>query len=139
MYKLKFTKKSKYKSKKTTLDGVIFDSNAEAEFYQYLLTKYDKKHIKLQPKFELLPSFLYNNKKIKPITYIADFQIDNVVIDVKGMETETFKLKAKMFKYKYPELELQLVKKAPKWHTEPFIELELYNKLKKEGNKKCIK
>jgi len=33
-----------------------------------------------------------------------------VVEDFKGMETAVFKLKAKMFRYKYPEMELRVTK-----------------------------
>jgi len=52
---------------------------------------------------------------IKAITYIADFRITYTnghveIEDVKGLETEVFKLKRKMFEYKYPELTLKIVK-----------------------------
>jgi len=43
---------------------------------------------------------------MKEINYIPDFQISNIIIDVKGCATVDFKLKAKMFKYKYPDLQL---------------------------------
>jgi hypothetical protein len=48
---------------------------------------------------------------IKAITYRADFRVTYTdghqeIEDVKGMETEIFKLKRKMFEYKYPELTL---------------------------------
>jgi hypothetical protein len=33
-----------------------------------------------------------------------------VVEDVKGVETEVFKLKKKIFEYKYPNLELKIIR-----------------------------
>ena len=33
-----------------------------------------------------------------------------IVEDVKGMETKEFKIKRKLFEYKYPDLELKLIK-----------------------------
>lgn len=48
---------------------------------------------------------------VRAIIYCADFRITysdghQEIEDVKGMETEIFKLKRKMFEYKYPELTL---------------------------------
>ena len=50
----------------------------------------------------------YPGKTIQSIEYIADFKItytdDHVdVIDIKGIKTTDFKLKEKMFNFKYPE------------------------------------
>lgn len=33
-----------------------------------------------------------------------------IVEDVKGMETKEFKIKRKLFEYKYPSLELRIIK-----------------------------
>jgi len=46
---------------------------------------------------------------------VADFVIVNNdgttdVVDVKGFETQVFKIKKKLFEYKYPELSLKVVK-----------------------------
>ncbi|MCC0650786.1 DUF1064 domain-containing protein, partial [Clostridioides sp. ZZV15-6598] len=51
---------SKYNNKKTTIDGIKFDSKDEAEYYLYLKDKKAKGEIKdfgLQQKFELQPKF----------------------------------------------------------------------------------
>ena len=101
--------KSKYNNKKTFVEGVEkeFDSKMEADFYLFLknICKYTDEQIILQPKFELQPKFRdKEDKGIQAITYKADFQIDNYVIDVKGFKTADFKIKSKMFKYKYPDL-----------------------------------
>ena len=53
-------------------------------------------------------------RTVRPITYRADFRVTYVdghqeIEDVKGMETEIFKIKRKMFEYKYPNLTLKVV------------------------------
>lgn len=107
----------KYNNRKTIIDNIKFDSNAEATRYQFLkiLLKTGKiEDLELQPKFLLQPSFKKNGKTIRAINYIADFkyiQDKKIVIeDVKGMETKEFKIKKKLFEYKYPDLELRLIK-----------------------------
>lgn len=110
--------RSKYGNKKTTTRGVTFDSKAEALYYAELLTHQGTgaiKEIELQPKFELQPTFTKNGVTHRAITYVADFKVtyadgDISIIDVKGMETPVFKMKHKMFEYKYPDLSLILVK-----------------------------
>ena len=108
---------SKYGNKKVLIDGIKFDSMAEGRRYKELklLQRAEIiKELELQPKFLLQESFKKNGKTYKKIEYIADFQyIENgkvVVEDVKGKETEVFKIKHKLFEYKYKDLELKLVK-----------------------------
>lgn len=104
-------KKNKFGAIKTEFDGITFDSKGECEYYQYLLTKHKKEDIKLQPEFILQEAYVNNKgKKIRSITYRADFQIGNTVIDFKGMETEVFKIKKKLFEKLYPEYDFQVVK-----------------------------
>ena len=56
--------------------------------------------------FELQPRFKKEGKTYRPITYIADFVVyyedKTYVIDTKGAETTEFKLKKKLFEYKFP-------------------------------------
>ena len=104
-------KNNKFHNKKIIIDNIKFDSKKEANRYQELkiLEKTGKiKNLERQVKFELIPSFKFNGKTIRSINYIADFvyEIDGkeVIEDVKGskyMETETFKIKKKIFEYKY--------------------------------------
>ena len=111
-------KKSKYRNKKVTVDGIKFDSQKEAEYYCKLKSLKQAGEIKdfgLQPRYELQPAFEKNGKKYRAITYIADFVIVNndgttEVVDVKGVETQVFKIKQKLFEYKYPDLTLKIVK-----------------------------
>ena len=105
---------SKYNNKKTIVNGIKFDSKLESEFYEYLLEM--GCDFELQPVFLLQDKFEHNGKKYRKIEYKADFRIGNVVIDVKGQETDVFKLKRKMLLYKYPEIEFYCVKKKNgKW------------------------
>jgi hypothetical protein len=61
--------------------------------------------LQLQVRFELQPTFKLGNETIRSITYIADFtyyQNDEYIVeDCKGFRTETYKLKKKLFEYKY--------------------------------------
>ena len=110
--------RNKYGNKKTTAGGVTFDSKAEAMYYLGLLADKKKgfvKSIELQPKFELLPKFEKDGVKYSALKYVADFRVlltdgREQIVDVKGVETEVFKIKRKIFEYKYPDLSLVVIK-----------------------------
>ena len=109
---------NKYHNRKTKIDGFTFDSKKEATRYcelKILAERGDIHDLLLQPKYELQPHFKHNGKMIRKIEYIADFSyFDNngvhIVEDVKGMKTDVFKIKEKMFKYKYPEIEFRIIR-----------------------------
>lgn len=110
----------KYNNKKTQVDMYVFDSALEAKRYKQLvlLEKAGEiKNLETQVKFELQEAFRKNKKYFRSITYIADFMyFDNrtgqtVVEDTKGMKTDVFKIKQKLFEYKYPNLSLKIVTK----------------------------
>jgi hypothetical protein len=108
---------SKYKNKKIQVDMYVFDSIAESRRYKELKLLERAGEItdlKLQPKFLLQESFKKNGKTFRKIEYIADFQyIENnkvIVEDVKGIQTDVFKIKHKLFEKKYPDLELRIIK-----------------------------
>ena len=112
-------KQSKYKNKKIIYDGITFDSIKEKNRYIELkiLEKSGLiKDLELQKVFELQPSFKKNDKTYRKITYKSDFYyFDNekgkyIVEDVKAsknFKTEVYKLKKKMFEYKYNDLEIR--------------------------------
>lgn len=101
---------TKYNSKSVEIDGHTFDSKIEARYYQQLKWLEANKQIlffRLQPRYLLQEAFEKNGQKFRKIDYLADFEIHHLdgsieVIDVKGMETETFKIKRKLFEMKYP-------------------------------------
>lgn len=111
----------KYHNTKTVLDGIKFDSKLEAERYAQLkiLERAGAiKGLELQPSFELLPSFRKNGKTWRKTVYKADFRYilaegDRIIIeDVKGSTaviTDVFRLKQKLFEYKYPEYTISIV------------------------------
>ena len=108
---------------KVEIDGIKFMSPGEAERYIELMIRIEKGEnieVFLQPKFELQPKFRKNGVLYRPIAYIADFKIVHgdgriEIEDVKGWggyTTPDFKLKHKMFEWKYPDLSLVLLKRT---------------------------
>ena len=133
-------KKSRYATYKPILDEHEFDSLMEARFYIHLQEL--KKNglidaFEMQVPYELQPKFTKNNKVFRPISYVADFVVRYngrvSVIDTKGKETVEFKIKKKLFEYKFPELELTIIQYYPK--TGQWLELDTIRKLiRKEKN-----
>lgn len=102
--------RSKFNARKTVVDGITFDSAREAKRYSELklLERAGAiRDLELQVRFELIPSFDCDGKHYRPTSYIADFTyVDaktgkEVVEDVKGMRTDVYRLKAKLFAFKY--------------------------------------
>lgn len=108
---------SKYHARKTVIDGFKFDSKAEGNYYLALKEKQRRGEIqcfKLQPRYLLQDKFKKNGKTYRKIEYIADFEVIHLdgsieVIDVKGVKTEAFKIKHKLFEKAYPELSITVV------------------------------
>ena len=108
---------NKYRNKKVIVDDYIFDSIQESKRYKelkLLLRAGEISNLELQPHFLLQDKFKKNGKTYRKIEYIADFKyIENgktIVEDVKGMQTDVFKLKHKLFEKKYPDLKLRIIK-----------------------------
>ena len=109
--------KSKYGAKKCEVDGYIFDSVMEAKFYVHLKLEKQNGNVvayELQPKYILQESFKKDGKTVRAIAYISDFLVtykdgSKIVYDVKGRETADFKLKKKMFDFRYRDLTLKCV------------------------------
>ena len=102
---------SKYRNRKVTVDGIVFDSVREARRYGELKLLEKGGYItdlKLQVPFELLP----NQKDIdgnvieRKVRYIADFVYTDrngqqIVEDAMGMRTEVYRLKRKLMLDRY--------------------------------------
>ena len=113
----------KYNNAKTVIDGKKFDSKKEAKRYQELqLLKCAGEVVDFfcQPEFIIMEGTRdkWTGEKIRAVKYIADFAVKYkdedhwVVEDVKGgkdTQTDVFLLKKKMFKNKYPCLELRVI------------------------------
>lgn len=135
--------KSKMGNKKLYIDNILFDSIVESRFYLMLKIYKLKGMIKsyeLQKKYVLQPKFIKNGKTIREISYIADFVIINKdngvnVIDIKGLETDVFKIKHKLFEYVYPDLTLVCYVYSAK--NNEWYPIDYYNKNIKKKRKQA--
>lgn len=155
-------KMGKIKHIKTEIDGIVFDSKMESEYYIYLKDLKAKGIVtdfKLQPEFLLQdkfiviegqviegshPDFLKLKRKYKvpttqAIKYKSDFEVyysdgHIEIVDTKGIETADFKIKKKMFQYKYPYLDLHIITKT----KEGWISYEEYKKNKRLKKKEKV-
>ena len=112
-------KQSKYKNKKVTVNGKVFDSKKEANRYCELIRMQQAgliKDLETQKKFLLLDSFKKNGTTYKQISYYADFVYFDVyskktlVEDVtasKNFKTDVYKIKKKLFEFVYPNLTIK--------------------------------
>ncbi len=106
-------KRHKYGAKKCVYNGIAFDSMGERDHYFLLLDKQKNKEIsnlKLQVKFPL------EVNGVKICDFIADFTYTEnrlfVVDDFKGILTDVFRLKAKLFKAIYG-YDIRISKRKP--------------------------
>lgn len=98
----------KYHARKTTVDGITFDSRKEADRYLTLKGMEEEgiiRDLRRQVRYELVPAFDVDGKHYRPVHYVADFVYvedgREVVEDVKGMRTDVYKLKSKLFARRY--------------------------------------
>lgn len=106
---MKLYARHKFKAKPQTVDGIRFASKLERQFYD---------HLKLLKKKGDVVFFLMQVPFHLPggTKYVSDFQIfwkkgDVTFVDVKGIETATFKLKKRQVEALYP-VQLVVVKKG---------------------------
>lgn len=107
----KLCNNNKYHNTKIIYNGIKFDSKKEMQRYKDLELLESTDYIcslELQKKFLLQEGYTNaEGKKKRPIYYIADFYYFDllkdkwVVEDVKGVRTDVYKLKKKLFEYKY--------------------------------------
>lgn len=106
-------RRSKFNAIKTIVDGIRFDSRKEAKRYQELklLERAGEiEHLELQPRFLLQDKFTLDGKTHRKIEYVADFKYwvikekRWIVEDVKGVKTQVYKLKKKIFLNKYGQV-----------------------------------
>lgn len=104
-------KESKYHNQKVEVSGKTFDSKKESRDWLKLKSMEESgfiKNLRGQVPFELQPKYTTRDgRKIRPITYVADFVYERdgsiYVQDSKGVRTDVYKMKRKMFEYKYPD------------------------------------
>lgn len=116
---------SKYNAKKVEIDGIKFDSKAEGEYYLHLKQQVSERQIlgfERQKRMLLQEGFSVEGVKgkIRPIFYVVDFIIAEndgtlTYVDVKGMETDVFKLKKKLFMKRYNTALMKVKKTKGGW------------------------
>ena len=95
----------------------VFDSKAEARRYDELLLLEQAGTITgmvIHPTYELQSAFTdASGTRHKAISYEGDFGYTEggraVVEDVKGYRTETFRIKEKLFRFRYPEIDFRVI------------------------------
>jgi uncharacterized protein DUF1064 len=102
----------KYRNEPTYVDGLRFDSKAEARRYGELrILQFDRQISDLRCQ---VPFTLFGKRGGKVCEYRADFTYTErgkeVVEDVKGVATRAFGIKAKLFRDNYPNIELRVVR-----------------------------
>jgi hypothetical protein len=101
---------SKYGNTKVTMYGITFDSKLELYVYQmFKSNKYDIR--RCEDSFELLPQFKYidfltgRKRSLASMNYTGDFLIElngkTLVIECKGVKTEPYRMRKKLFIHKY--------------------------------------
>lgn len=103
-----FKAPNKYGAKKTTVDGITFDSKAEARRYQQLKLMQQAGEI---IGFTRQPSFIL----LGGVRYMPDFLVRHKngkiwVEDVKGFETQAFKIKRKLWDETFWWLPLRIIR-----------------------------
>lgn len=101
---------SKYNAKKTTVDGITYDSRKEAQRAQELRLMLKAgiiSNLREQVPYELIPAQKNEYGKVieRAVIYKADFVYDEngktVVEDTKGVRTKEYILKRKLLLYMY--------------------------------------
>lgn len=151
----------KFHAKKQIYDNIQFDSITEKNYYIYLkdlMKKGQVTEIICHPVYLLQEKYIIHEGKIilssndnfekirrkykckthQEITYAPDFVVtykDKHIeaVDVKGKETDVFRIKEKLFNFRYPELELVVVKYDLK--TNKFYNIKEYKQLIKDRKK----
>jgi hypothetical protein len=105
---------SKVPHRKIDYDGYTFDSTVEFEHYCELVLLQHAGEITdlvVHPSFVLQAGFIYQDKKIQPIKFTADFEyIENgrrVIEDVKSNWTRTFtdySIRRRMFIFQHQDV-----------------------------------
>lgn len=98
---VKKKKRNKYNNKKKEVDGILFDSEKEAEYYgklKILLKAGEIGLLERQVPYELNPGGSYSYKYIADFVFIDAKTGEKNVIDVKGYRTKEYVRKRRLMK-----------------------------------------
>ncbi len=113
-------KRNKYGNIPVTHDDIWFQSKLEGNRYLDLKMMENKgiiKDLKLQVPFVISDPVEWEDRKLPAIKYVVDFTYYDIgtclkiAEDVKGKETDLYKLKRARFIHRYPEYRFKEVKK----------------------------
>lgn len=137
--------------KKTILNGITFDSEIEAKYYEYLKDRGDSiKNIEIHKSFTLQEKFVDKHKNIyKEIKYSPDFiyydEEDKIYhfIDVKGFFSEESRILWKLFVKYIIDLDIPMYRNAKfsiiKYSkTTGFVDFKDYKKAMASARTKAI-
>lgn len=98
-------------------DGERFASEAERDYYLYLKWRQmagEISDLRCHPPYTLQEPFRANGEAIRKIQYTPDFDYTingkRVAIEVKGHETEAYRIRYRLFVKQYPDVALTVVK-----------------------------
>lgn len=103
-------KASKYRNTKIEVDGILFDSKAEARHYGFLKIARDAGHLTFERQVPYRFEVVYRAESGKAITKRMEYRADFVVTwndgrvevqDVKGVQTKEYKQKKKLMSALY--------------------------------------
>lgn len=92
---------NKYNAKRVLLDGICFDSKAEANYYAALKLREKANEvtdIELQRKYDLAPNGVHVAFYVADFVFFDRLLCRRRVVDVKGVSTPAFRLKQKLMK-----------------------------------------
>lgn len=115
---------AKYYNRRCTVDGFDFDSQAEARRFEelkLLLAAGEVEELHVHPRYLLIPAFTDGQgKRQRAVTYTPDFDYydkrakNYVAEEIKGgkaTQTQVWRLRAKLFRYTFPRVELRVVER----------------------------
>lgn len=112
------TARRKYGNERVVVEGLRFDSKAEARHYltlRLLERAGEITGLRVQPRYVLMDARKVAGKTLRAVTYTGDFEHREaqtgkmVVTDVKGVRTAVFQLKARLFRERYPDIDFRIV------------------------------
>lgn len=113
-------KGNKFGAKKTVVDGITFDSKREAAYYGELKMRMRGEKFIFQRQVKY-PLYAFDEGHVsgtyakKVCTHVVDFVITRIdgkteAHEVKGVETDVWKLKKKIFEANYPHIKYVVIK-----------------------------
>ena len=137
---------SKVGKQKRTYKGITYDSLTEMQFMQeYIepklasgeITKFER-----QVTYVLQDGFaMTNGEKILPIKYVSDYDVwysdgTFIVYDIKGQPDSVSLLKRKLFRHRYPDINLVFIcRNLKRGGWIPYDELKKMKALEKKNKK----